>query len=198
MLHNGVQELATPAPHASERSLSGNVTASDYFDELFLSHYTLIVRLLARMLGDYARAEDLANEAFLKLYRRPVLHTSHGNVGGWLYRTAMNLGIDALRAAARRNRYETAAARAETKTQAAEDGLHQLLRAEKQQRVRHALACIKPVYAQALFLRVSGYSYKELADSLAMEPASVGTLLLRAEAEFEKHYVAMYGREEAV
>ena len=197
MLHNGVQELATPAPHASERSPSGSVTVSD-FDELFLSHYTLIVRLLARMLGDYARAEDLANEAFLKLYRRPALHTSHGNVGGWLYRTAMNLGIDALRAAARRDRYETAAARAETKTQAAEDGLHQLLRAEKQQRVRHALACIKPVYAQALFLRVSGYSYKELADSLAMEPASVGTLLLRAEAEFEKHYVAMYGREEAV
>jgi RNA polymerase sigma-70 factor (ECF subfamily) len=198
LLHNGVQELATPAPHASERSLSGNVTASDHFDELFLSHYTLIVRLLARMLGDYARAEDLANEAFLKLYRRPSLHGSHGNLGGWLYRTAMNLGIDALRAAARRDRYETAAARAETKTQAREDGLHQLLRAEKQQRVRRALACLKPVYAQALFLRVCGYSYKELADSLAIEPASVGTLLLRAEAEFEKHYVAMYGREEAV
>jgi RNA polymerase sigma-70 factor, ECF subfamily len=195
LLHNGVQELTESAPRARERNMAANLTAGDQFDELFLSHYTLIVRLLARMLGDYARAEDLANEAFLKLYCRPALHGSHGNLGGWLYRTAMNLGIDALRAASRRDRHETAAARAQTGTRT-EDGLQQLLRAEKQQRVRRALAATKPLHAQALFLRVCGYSYKELANSLAIEPGSVGTLLLRAEAEFEKHYVAMYGREE--
>jgi RNA polymerase sigma-70 factor, ECF subfamily len=198
LLQNGVQELAGPAPHAQDRKVSGNLTASQQFDDLFLSHYTLIVRLLARMLGDYARAEDLTNEAFLKLYRRPALHSSHGNLGGWLYRTAMNLGIDALRAASRRDRYETAAARANTKSQTGEDGLHQLLRAEKQQRVRAVLAILKPVHAQALVLRVCGYSYKELADSLAIEPGSVGTLLLRAEAEFEKRYMERYGREETV
>ena len=198
MLHNGVQELARPAPHSRERDVSENLTAGDQFDELFLSHYTLIVRLLARMLGDYARAEDLANEAFLKLYGRPALHGSHGNLGGWLYRTAMNLAIDALRAASRRDRHETAAARTQSNTQTSADGLQQLLRAEKQQRVRRALAAIKPLHAQALFLRVCGYSYKELANSLAIEPGSVGTLLLRAEADFEKHYVAMYGREEGL
>ena len=197
MLHNAVQEFTQPPPHTRDRNLGGNLTASEQFDELFLSHYTLIVRLLARMLGDYARAEDVANEAFLKLYRRPALHDSHGNLGGWLYRTAMNLGIDALRAAARRDRYESAAARIE-KSQTHEDGLHQLLRAERQQRVRRALAALKPIYAEALFLRVCGYSYNELADSLAIDAGSVGTLLLRAEAEFEKHYVRLYGREEAL
>jgi RNA polymerase sigma-70 factor, ECF subfamily len=198
LLQNGIQELSRPAPHTQDRNVSANLTASERFDDLFLSHYTLIVRLLARMLGDYARAEDLANEAFLKLYRRPALHGSHGNLGGWLYRTAMNLGIDALRAASRRDRHETAAARAQTETQTNEDGLHQLLRVEKQQCVRRALAAIKPLHAQALLLRVCGYSYKELANSLAIEPGSVGTLLLRAEAEFERHYVAMYGREESL
>ena len=198
MLQNGVQQLAEPAPHPSERIVSGPVAATDRFDELFLSHYTLLVRLLARMLGDHARAEDIANEAFLKLYRRPGLDTSHGNLGGWLYRTAMNLAIDALRAASRRARYETTAARAEITIPAEQDGLQQVLRAEKQQRVRRILAALKPVYAQALFLRVSGYSYRELADSLAVDPGSVGTLLIRAEAEFEKHYVKLYGREEAL
>ena len=197
MLHNAVQELTQPPPQTRHGNVRGNLTASEQFDELFLSHYALIVRLLARMLGDYARAEDLANEAFLKLYRRPALHNSHGNLGGWLYRTAMNLGIDALRAAARRDRYETAAARTQTHHRT-DDGLHQLLRAEKQYRVRRALAALKPVHAQALFLRVCGYSYKELADSLAVEVGSVGTLLLRAEAEFQKHYVKLYGREETL
>jgi RNA polymerase sigma-70 factor, ECF subfamily len=196
LLQNGVEELTGPASHARERNVSRNLTASERFDELFLSHYTLIVRLLARMLGDYAGAEDLANEAFLKLYDRPALHTSHGNLGGWLYRTAMNLGIDALRAAARRNRYETAAARAEIKTQPEGDGLQQVLRAEKQQRVRLVLAAMKPIHAQTLFLRASGYSYKELADALTIDPASIGTLLIRAEAEFEKRYVELFGREE--
>jgi RNA polymerase sigma-70 factor, ECF subfamily len=196
--HNAIPQLAEPAPHPSERIVSAPVAATDRFDELFLSHYTLIVGLLARMLGDHARAEDIANEAFLKLYRRPSLHGSHGNLGGWLYRTAMNLGIDALRAASRRTRYENAAARSEITTPAEQDGLHQVLRAEKQQRVRRILAALKPVHAQALFLRVSGYSYKELAHSLAIDPSSVGTLLIRAEAEFEKHYVELYGREEAL
>ena len=193
MLQNGVQELARPK---RERNLSGNVTATEPFDELFLSHYTVLVRLLARMLGDYARAEDLANEAFLKLYRHPKLNIAQGNLGGWLYRTAMNLGIDFMRAASRRNRYETAAARSETKHHTEENGLQQVLRRETQHRVRSVLAALKPVHAQALFLRVCGYSYKELADSLALDPGSVGTLLIRAEAEFEKHYIERYGREE--
>lgn len=196
-MHHGVQELTGSAPHTRERNMSANPSAAERFDELFLSHYALIVRLLARMLGDHARAEDIAHEAFLKLYRRPSLHASQGNVGGWLYRTATNLGIDALRAAARRSRYETAA-RAEIQGQPQESGLQRVLRAEKQRRVRHVLAALKPAHAKALFLRAFGYSYKELAGSLTIDPGSVGTLLIRAEAEFEKRYVELYGREEAL
>ena len=200
MLQNGVQELAAPAPHAGpkahDHNVSGNATRSQRFDELFLSHYSLIVRLLARMLGDFARAEDLANEAFLKLFRRPALRDSQANLGGWLYRTAMNLGIDALRSAARRRRYETAAVRADIRPLPEQNGLDQILRTEKQQRVRAVLAMLKPVQAEALLLHVSGHSYRELADSLQIHPSSVGTLLIRAEAEFEKRYLQTYGREE--
>jgi DNA-directed RNA polymerase specialized sigma24 family protein len=76
--------------------------------------------------------------------------------------------------------------------------LQQVLRNEQQQRVRRALAALRPVHAQALFLRVCGYSYKELGDSLAIKTGSVGTLLLRAEAEFEKHYLKLYGRKETL
>ena len=51
---------------------------------------------------------------------------------------------------------------------------------------------------QALLLRASGHSYKELAETLQLERASVGTLLIRAEAEFEKRYRKLYGREEVL
>ena len=80
------------------------------FEELFLAYYSRIVGVLRRTVGDRGRAEELASEVFLKLYRQPLAEWPDGNVPGWLYRTAINAGIDALRAAGRRNRLEQSAA----------------------------------------------------------------------------------------
>jgi RNA polymerase sigma factor (sigma-70 family) len=137
----------------------------------------------------------LANEVFLKLYRQPLPTNAIDNVGGWLYRTATNLGIDALRASARRRRYEQAAARAETKG-AAESALDESLRREARERVRAVMAELKPLQAELLLLRAAGHSYKELAAMLELEMGTIGTRLIRAEAAFEERYVEMYGREE--
>ena len=198
MLQNVAEEFPAAERQARERNEAGASLNSKRFDELFLAHHPCILGVLRRVLGELGRAEDLASEVFLKLYRRPELHSSQDNVAGWLYRTAINLGIDALRAAARRNRYEHAAARAEIPQDSQENGLQRVLRAERQQHVRAVLAELKPVHAQALLLRASGHSYKELAETLQIDRASVGTLLIRAEAEFEKRYRKLYGREESL
>ena len=198
MLQNVAEEF--PAAQRRSREASGPRASqgTERFDELFLAHYAAILGVLRRIVGDLGRAEDLASEVFLKLYRRPELHDSPGNLGGWLYRTAMHLGIDAWRSAARRNRYEQAAARASAEKDSQENGLQRVLRAERQQRVRAVLARLKPVHAQALLLRASGHSYKELAGILQIDRGSVGTLLIRAEAEFEKRYRKLFGREEVL
>ena len=57
------------------------------------------------------------------------------------------------------------------------------------------LSALKPVSARLLLLRHAGFSYGELADTLAIKPASVGTLLARAAAEFERKYRSMHGGE---
>ena len=62
-------------------------------------------------------------------------------------------------------------------------------------RVRPVLAALKPVSARLLLLRHSGLSYSELAGVLRINLASVGKLLARATADFEKRYRAMYGDE---
>jgi RNA polymerase sigma-70 factor, ECF subfamily len=169
----------------------------DEFEALFVKHYPRIVGILRRIIGDHGRAEDVASEVFLKLYRRPG-QGSDANVAGWLYRTATNLGIDALRAATRRNSLEQTAARSSDHNKIAENGFEQIVRSERAQRVRAVLAEIKPAQAQLLLLRASGHSYKELSAALEMEPASVGTLLVRAEATFEKRYREIFGSEEDV
>ena len=166
------------------------------FEALFVNHYPRIVAILRRIVGDHGRAEDLASEVFLKLYLQPLSQDSHANVGGWLYRTATNLGIDALRAAARRNNLEQAAARDSNRNGIAENSFEQIVRSERAQRVRAVLAVMKPAQAQLLLLRASGHSYKELSSALEIEPGSVGTLLVRAETAFEQRYRELFGSEE--
>ena len=196
MLQNVIEEVPTTRLKTSECNVTGKNPTRERFEQVFLENYTRVVSVLRRIVGDHAGAEDLANEVFLKLYRQPMPTNAFDNVPGWLYRTATNLGIDALRASARRYRYEEAAARAEIKESVAESALEQSLKLETQERVRAVLAELKPVQAQLLLLRASGHSYKELAELLELEIGTIGTRLIRAEAAFEERYVELYGREE--
>jgi RNA polymerase sigma factor (sigma-70 family) len=168
------------------------------FETLFVKHYPRIVGILRRIVGDHGRAEELASEVFLKLYLRRLSQDSDTNVAGWLYRTATNLGIDALRATARRSRFEQAAGQDAGQSKAAENGFERTARFERERRVRTVLAEIKPAQAQLLLLRASGDSYKELSAALEIELGSVGTLLVRAEAAFEERYRELFGSEEDV
>jgi len=163
------------------------------FREVFLQHYARIIVILVRLLGDRSHAEEVATDALWRLYCRPALQVD-GNVGGWLYRTATNLGIDALRASGRRRHYEEAAGRA-AREGSAGGPLEDLLREERCGRVRAVLASIKPAQAQLLILRSSGLSYKELADVLDVKMSGIGTMLNRAEEEFRDRYLALWPKE---
>jgi RNA polymerase sigma-70 factor (ECF subfamily) len=70
-------------------------------------------------------------------------------------------------------------------------------RAEQRRMVRAVLEKLKPRSAQVLVLRHSGLSYAEIAAALNLPVSSVGTLLARAEAEFEKNYRAIGGEKDA-
>ena len=163
------------------------------FRAVFLQYYARIVSILMRLLADRSRAEEVANDSFWRLYRQPALEIN--NVGGWLYRTATNLGIDALRSSNRRRQHENAAARLAPGSTSA-GPLDDVLREEKCRQVRAALASIKPVQAQLLILRNSGFSYKELAKALDLKPGGIGTMLNRAEEEFRNRYLALHPNEE--
>ena len=165
----------------------------DSYDEVFLAHYQRIVSLLSRLLGSRARAEEVASEVFWRAYRG-TLRWEDSRLGGWLYRTATNLGIEELRSRARRERHEAAVHQAGATDP--RTPLEDLLNAERAGRVRSVLASLKTSQARILVLRSSGLSYAELAQMMDVQPGSVGTLLARAEAKFRKQYTQMYGAEE--
>lgn len=170
-------------------------SGSAEFEALFMEHWARVSRLLQRLVGDPAEAEDLALETFLRLYRDSQRNDRSFNVGGWLYRVATNLGLHSIRSWKRRERYEQTAGRYALEEQ--RDGSPQEIQAqeEERQRVRLALAGMNERQSQLLILRYSGLPYKEIAGALGLGPASIGPLLVRAEREFEKQYRAL-GEEE--
>jgi RNA polymerase sigma factor (sigma-70 family) len=168
------------------------------FEKLYLDHYGRVLAVLFRLTSSRSEAEELSNEVFWKLYRQRLRSNPDGSVGGWLYRTATNLGIDALRKSARRHEHESEAARLAFQSQPSAGPLDGVLREERRRRVRQVLARLKPAYAQALILRASGFSYHEVAETIGVKRVSVGTLILRAEQAFRKHFRAVAGEKEEI
>jgi len=164
-------------------------TQADSFDfeAFFHSHYQRVARVIARVVGDHGRAEDLAAEALWKLWCTPRAHGE--SAGGWLYRTAVRMSLNELRGGRRRLRYE-ALSDAPPGSLTPEEA-HAA--AEERAQVRRILAVLREREAELLILRASGLSYDELASALGLNPASVGTLIARAQQAFRKEYVKLYG-----
>ncbi len=159
------------------------------FTGMFLEHWGHVYRLLVRLVGDPAEAEDLALETFFRLYQRPPAEVDD-RLGGWLHRVATNLGLHSIRGFKRRENYELAAGKGAL-DEAPENRPAEIQAQEEERRAaRLVLAQMNERQARLLVLRYSGMSYKEIAAALGVSPTSVGPLLLRAEKEFERRYRA--------
>jgi RNA polymerase sigma-70 factor (ECF subfamily) len=158
------------------------------FDATFTAHYPRIVRVVARVVADRSRAEELAVDAFVKWWQRPSARRQGS--AGWLYRTAVRLAIDDLRRVARHARYERLMSRLAGRAPTPED-VH--ASHDAQRRTRCVLQTLRRRDAMLLILRSDGLSYEELAAALKIKPASIGTLLGRAQRAFRLEYVGRYG-----
>lgn len=166
---------------------------STAFEALFREHWAHIYRLLNRLVGDPAEAEDLALETFMRLYQRNLLSENESNLGGWLHRVATNLGLHSIRSWKRRERYEMSAGKYALEETSEARPAEILAQEEERRLVRLALAQMNERQSGLLVMRYSGLSYKEIASALKLAPTSIGPLLVRAEREFEKHYRALPG-----
>jgi RNA polymerase sigma-70 factor (ECF subfamily) len=164
------------------------------FEALFMEHWARVYRLLQRLVGDPAEAEDLALETFLRLHNHHKREDGF-NAGGWLYRVATNLGLRSIRSWKRRERYELTAGKYALEEAEQGSPAEILAREEERQRVRLVLSRMNERQSRLLILRHSGLAYKEIARALDLAPASIGPLLVRAEREFEKRYRALEDEE---
>lgn len=158
------------------------------FEAVFARHWSRVYGLLFRLVGEHAEAEDLALDVFWRYYQRPPGEHDPQKLGGWLYRVALRMGYNALRSQHRRRNYEQLAGQKEWREDHNRQAEIQVEQTLQRQQVHQALARMKPRPAHLLILRYAGCSYAEIAAALKIPAGSVGSLLARAEAEFQKCY----------
>jgi RNA polymerase sigma factor (sigma-70 family) len=167
--------------------------SEEIFEDWFRRYWIGVLGVIHRLIGDADEAEDLALEVFWKLYTTPPQADNELAVKAWLYRVATNEGYNAIRARQRRQRYEFEQGFIDLDHDRSSDPSTETQRKEDQALVRGVLGSMKKRQAQLLALRYSGFSYAEIAAALDVSKASVGTMLTRAETEFERRYRKLEG-----
>ena len=169
--------------------------ASPSFDEAFTLHHRSVYRAAYALLRDTGLAEDVTQEVFLKLYDH--LDTLHDpeHVRAWLLRVANNTALNAIRSRSR------ASAREEEffKAAAVGEGVGVRIDSDYERRAeveeaRRALGQLKEPMRSCLLLKQQGLSYKEIAQTLSVNEANVGSLIARGRKEFMRVYGKFGGR----
>lgn len=164
-----------------------NPSFHDCFVELFRGHFHRLYRYLDRLSGDPDLAADLAQDTFVRLYRRG---SPPDRPEAWLITVATNLFRNARSTRTRRSRLLTSRPSSELLADPPLPPLQRVEQDDSRQRVRAALDQLPEREQRLLLLRAEGYSYRDLANALELKEASVGTLLARAKQAFLQHYEA--------
>jgi RNA polymerase sigma-70 factor (ECF subfamily) len=162
-----------------------SVMQDDRFVELFHAHFQPLQRYLARLSGEPELAADLAQEAFLRLYRRG---SPPDSPAAWLVTVATNLFRNARSKRARHLRLLTPERGEEVASDPPPSPASVVDSDRSRRRVRMAIDHLPERDRCMLLLRAEGYSYRDIAAALELHEASVGTLLARAKRAFLEAY----------
>jgi RNA polymerase sigma-70 factor, ECF subfamily len=153
------------------------------FQALYERLHPPLWRYVHRMVGDGDIADDVVQEAFVRLLGRSDLEADAARL--WVFTVATNLVRDRGRTVSRRARLLSAVPTAAPAEPPADDSLE---RKERVESVRRALAELSERDRQLLLMREEGFKYHEIAAAVGVAPGSVGTLIARAVRRFTDVY----------
>jgi len=147
-----------------------------------LDNHRAFLRYLERRTGDRDLAEDILQDAFLKVMDRPDQAPDEGLVP-WFYRTLRNAAIDRFRRRDAAGRAVEAFAR-EIETHAAADPE---MESEICACISRLAATLKPEYAEVLeAVDVQGTPVKSYAERSGLSAGNAGVRVFRARAALRK------------
>jgi RNA polymerase sigma-70 factor (ECF subfamily) len=169
------------------------------FNELVRCHQGPIYRLLLRMLGDPAEAQDVAQEVFVSVFKSIDGFRGDSALATWLYRIAANHGKNRLKYLARRARDAqrpfdetslgsspgTLGERPATPAELVESQ-------QAQSHLQQAFGALDDEQQQLLSLRdLSNKSYEEIRQVTGLPIGTVKSKLHRARMALYEHFTAL-------
>lgn len=155
------------------------------FRELFDRYYPRAVNIAYRSLGDIDLAEDVAMEAFTRIYESRHSYKPEAKFSTYLYRVVVNLCLNA----AKRQRAVRQEALDESRISASSDAdpAVQAQRGETSRRVRDAVSSLPANQRMALVLtQYQQMSYASAAEVMKTSVKALESLLHRAKRNLRK------------
>ncbi len=173
------------------------------FAQLIDGHSEKLISLAWRLVGQREEAEEITQEAFLRLYKSLATFRGDSSVGTWLYRTVTRLAIDHLRRETLKRKifffrsddsqqFDPLDAVADPAASPQERLLAQETASQMQQVLNSLPARQKTVFVLRHF---EGLSLREIASTLEVEEGTVKAHLHRAVSRFRKEF--RHSREES-
>lgn len=165
--------MATPDRHPADDELVHRVAAGDSeaLAQLFKRYSGAVYSLAYRMLNDREGAEELLNEAFVRVWRQaPSFDARKAKFSTWLMSIARNLGIDQLRSRRARPQRSDPLTPDDAELDRADESVdveRDVWNSERRRLIRQALQELPPAQRQALELAYfEGLTHSEISARL--------------------------------
>jgi len=147
---------------------------ADAFATLYERHSRSAFSLAYRMMGERQAAEDLTQDAFIKVWRNAASYRAErGSVRTWILSIVHNRGIDQLRSTASRRRTQEKIEALAPRSQPSE-AFSEIWRNSRRDQVREALKTLPPEQLKILELAYfSGYTHVEISELLSLPLGTV-------------------------
>ena len=154
------------------------------FQALFETYRNRVYSVALRFTGDQTAALDIAQDTFLKLFASIQAFRGDSSFDTWIYRMVVNCCLDHRR---RSRRLVPIAEEFLANLRAPGDSLGEMLRTERDGRVRSAVDRLTPDLRMAIVLRYTeGLSYEQIAEVLGCSTGTVASRLNRAHKALER------------
>ena len=157
------------------------------FDEAFTLHHRTVFRTARSVVQDCGLAEDVTQEVFIRLYKHMNSIQDTEMLRPWLIRVALNVARNTIRGNIRANTRDENYVKetVENSVISVESEYEQQTEVNE---INRALNKVKEPLRSCLVLKQQGLSYREIAECLSLNEASIGTFVARARQEFLRFY----------
>jgi len=174
----------------------GGAPAAHAFEEIFRLYAQFVYRTAYGVTRSHEDAEDILQTVFLRLVRREIPPALRENPKAYLYRSAVNLSLDALQSRRRQVLVDTAELYEipAPVTESIDYPNHGPLAEDQHRRLYQAIGQLKPTAAEIVILRyLHNMSDAEIAAMLGVSRGTIALRLFRSRARLKKILNARLG-----